>query len=410
MSDKTALIGFLDGVSYWMIILLPFSMAIAPAPMNVFMGILLAVFLAKKILKGERVFTGSTLNLPLLFLFIITCMSAFNSICLKDTIKGGILRLLQYILVFTIVREEVKDRAHLKKILISMSLGAILASSNAIFQVVTGNDFIRGYRPILNLDLTRATASFKDANILGIYLSALAPLIFGLTLYHFRGIKKAAMCFLSLLVLSAIALTYSRPTLLAIYVILFFFGFARKTKALIAVLILFTLASPFLLPQSVKNWAKDVEYNPLRFMCNDDRIAVYRNSLLMIKAHPIIGVGANTFMRSYRFHKEYPEYRGIITLDEMKAHNNFLHMAGEIGLTGFGIFIWFLYGLFQASRRIYNSLGDDYLKLVSLSLIACLIAFLVNGLTESSLYYSVVAMLFWYLAGLSLSLKKLAPE
>lgn len=408
MSDKTGLIRFLDGVSYWMIILLPFSMAIAPAPMNVFMGLLLAAFLAKKILKKERVFTDSALNLPLLFLFIITCVSAFNSICLKDTLKGGILRLLQYILVFTIVREEVKDRAHLKKILISMSLGAILASSNAIFQVATGNDFIRGYRPILNLGLTRATASFKDANILGIYLSALAPFIFGLTLYHFRGIKKSAMCFLSLLVLSAIALTYSRPTLLAIYVILFFFGFARKTKALIAVLILFTLASPFLLPQSVKNWAKDVEYNPLRFMCNDDRIAVYRNSMLMIKAHPIIGVGANTFMRSYRFYKEYPEYRGIITLDEMKAHNNFLHMAGEIGLTGFGIFIWFLYGLFQASRRIYNSLGDDYLKLVSLSLIACLIAFLVNGLTESSLYYSVVAMLFWYLAGLSLSLKKFA--
>lgn len=410
MSDKTGLIGFLDGVSYWMIILLPFSMAIAPAPMNVFMGLLLAAFLAKKILKVERVFTGSALNLPLLFLFIITCVSAFNSICLRETIKGGILRLLQYILVFTIVREEVKDRAHLKKILISMSLGAILASSNAIFQVATGNDFIRGYRPILNLDLTRATASFKDANILGIYLSALAPVIFGLTLYNFRGIKRAAMCFLSLLVLSAIALTYSRPTLLAVYVILFFFGFARKTKALIAVLILFTLASPFLLPQSVKNWAKDVEYNPLRFMCNDDRIAVYRNSLLMIKAHPIIGVGANTFMRSYRFYKEYPEYRGIITLDEMKAHNNFLHMAGEIGLTGLGIFIWLLYRLFKESKRIYNSLRDDFLKLASLCLIACLIAFLLNGLTESSLYYSVVAMLFWYLAGLSLALKNFVTK
>jgi O-antigen ligase len=410
MSDKTGLAGFLDGVSYWMIILLPFSMAIAPAPMNVFMGLLLAAFLAKKILKKERVFADSALNMPVLLLFIITCLSAFNSICLRETIKGGILRLLQYILVFTIVREEVKDRAHLKKILISMSLGAILASSNAIFQVAAGRDFVRGFKPILNLDLVRATANFKDANILGIYLSALAPILFGLTLFYFRGRKKIAMCLLSLTVLTAIALTYSRPTLLAIYVILFFFGFARKSKALIAVLIVFTLASPFLLPQSVKNWARDVEYNPLRFMCNDDRIAVYRNSLLMIKAHPIIGAGANTFMRSYRFYKESPEYRGIVTLDEMKAHNNFLHMAGEIGLTGLGIFTWILYRLFQQSRRIYNSLEDDYLKLVSLSLIACLIAFLVNGLTESSLYYSVVALLFWYLAGLSLSIKKFTAK
>ena len=141
-------------------------------------------------------------------------------------------------------------------------------------------------------------------------------------------------------------------------------------------------------------------------MCNDDRIAVYLHSLNMIKAHPVIGVGANTFMKSYKKYKIFPEYRGIITLDEMKAHNNYLHMAGEIGLTGLVIFFWFLYRLFRESKNIYRSAGDKYLKTVSLSLIACLIAFLVNGLTESSLYYSVVAVMFWYIAGLSLALKK----
>ncbi|OGX57852.1 MAG: hypothetical protein A2460_05140 [Omnitrophica WOR_2 bacterium RIFOXYC2_FULL_43_9] len=179
---------------------------------------------------------------------------------------------------------------------------------------------------------------------------------------------------------------------------------------MIACLIIFTLASPFLLPKSVKTWARDVEYNPLRFMCNDDRIAVYRNSLLMIKAHPLIGVGANTFMKSYRFYKEYPEYRNIITLDEMKAHNNFLHMAGEIGLLGLSIFFWFLFILFKESWKIYRGLKDRYLSAASLSLVACLIAFLINGLTESSLYYSVVSVLFWYIAGLSISLKKISDE
>lgn len=143
-------------------------------------------------------------------------------------------------------------------------------------------------------------------------------------------------------------------------------------------------------------------------MCNDDRIAVYRNSFHMIKAHPLIGVGANTFMKSYKMYKEFPEYRGIVTLDEMKAHNNYLHMAGEIGLTGLAIFFWFLYRLFEESKNIYRLAGDNYLKIVSLSLAACLIAFLVNGLTESSLYYSSVAVIFWYVAGLSLALKKFA--
>ena len=397
----------LDKIIYWLMILLPFSIAIAPAPMNVFIGFLIAAFLAKKLLRGEWFFRKETVNLPLLVLFIIICLSAINSISLKATIKGGIFRWLQYIFIFYIFAQELKDKKHLRKVVISMFLGAAMLSVDGLFQVITGRDFIRGYQPILNIGLLRATASFKDANILGIYLSAIIPLMLGLTFFYYRGLKKSSAGFLSLLALIGIVLTYSRPTLLALSVVLFFFALAGKNRGVIALLILFTLAAPFILPKSVKEWAKQVEYNPLRFMCNDDRIAVYLHSLNMIKAHPIIGVGANTFMKSYKKYKTFPEYQGIVTLDEMKAHNNFLHMAGEIGLAGLLAFFWFLWTLFRDTGRLYGRIKDDYLNIVSLSLTACLIAFLVNGLTESSLYYSALAVTFWFIAGLSLGVKRL---
>lgn len=406
MLSKDRLIKAIERIISWCLILLPFSIAIAPAPMNVFMGFLIAAFLLKKILKKERLLRRDPVNIPLLLFFIIMCASAINTVSLYDTIKGGIFRFAQYIFIFYIVKEEVKDKAQINKILSALVLGAVLASADGIFQVITGRDFIRGYQPILNIGLLRATAGFKDANILGIYLSAIVPLILGLGFYYFKRLKKAFFCLLSFLVLTGIVLTYSRPTLLAVYAVLLFFGLVKKTKALLFLLLAFTMVSPFLLPKSVKNWAKEVEYSPLRFMCNDDRIAVYRNSFHMIKAHPLIGVGANTFMKSYKMYKEFPEYRGIVTLDEMKAHNNYLHMAGEIGLTGLTIFFWFLYRLFGESKNIYRLAGDNYLKIVSLSLAACLTAFLVNGLTESSLYYSSVAVIFWYVAGLSLALEK----
>jgi O-antigen ligase len=204
-------------------------------------------------------------------------------------------------------------------------------------------------------------------------------------------------------------LTYSRPTLLATCVALFFLGLIRKDKLLIGFLIILTLSSPFILPKSVKNWAKKVDYNPLRFMCNDDRIAIYRNSFNMIRHHPIIGVGVNTFMKNYKIYKESPEYRKVVTSEYVYAHNNFIHIAAETGLVGLAIFTWLLYRLFKECRRIYKNLDDDFLRIISLSLSACLIAFLVNGLTESSIYYSRVAMIFWYLAGFSLSLHKFTP-
>ncbi len=404
------IIKYLNYIIYWSIILIPFFVSIAPAPVSILMGFLIISFLTKKVLKKERLFTNTPLNIPLLLLFLITCLSFLNSINYFDTLKGGAFRLIEYLLIFFIMLGEIKDPRHIKRIIFAISAGLILASFDGIWQVLTGKDFIRGYTPVINIGLVRATATFKDSNLLGIYLSAFAPLILGLSLYYFKNKQKLIFTFVSLIALIGIILTYSRPTLLAIYVVLFFLGIARKDKILISLLIIFTLLSPFLLPKSVKNWATEVGYNPLRFMCNDDRIAVYRNSLNMIKDHPFIGLGANTYMKNYKKYREPIEYRNIVTKDYMYAHNNFLHMAAEIGLIGLGFFIWLLYKLFMECNNIYRKLEDDYMKIVSLSLSACLIAFLVNGLTESSLYYSRVAIIFWYIMGLALALNKFTPS
>jgi O-antigen ligase len=314
--------------------------------------------------------------------------------------------LFQYIIVVFAIIDGVKDKKHIWKIVIAIAGSLLLISFDSIWQVSTGKDFIRGNTPVLNIGLVRATASFSDSNLLGIYLSAITPLFFGLALYYIKSKEKIAFSILSLLGLIGIILTYSRPTLLAAYVAVFFLAIAKKSKWLIMALVVFILIAPFLLPKSVKLWAKEINYNPGRFMCNDDRIAVYRNAIQMIKASPVIGHGPNTFNKNYKKYKEYPEYRNVITPDNMYAHNNILHMIAEIGFLGFGLFIWLLCELFAACFGIKKMLKDKFLHVVSLSLTACLLAFLINGLTESSLYYSRVSLIFWYLIGFALALKK----
>ncbi|MCX5696412.1 MAG: O-antigen ligase family protein [Candidatus Omnitrophica bacterium] len=400
---------FLSGLDKLILIsaaALPFFMAVAPGPMNVFAALLIISFLLKKIIKHERLFFPGLLGLSLIMFFLVTCLSIIHSLKFIDTLKGGIFRLFTYILVFLAMAHEAKDKRFLKWIIISSGCGLALVSIDGIWQVATGKDFIRGYEPVLNIGLARATASFKDSNVMGIYLSALSPLGLGLSLYYFKGKNKMIMAALSILSLIGVVLTYSRPTLLAVYIALLFLAIVKKDKLIIGGLVLVTLISPFAMPRSVKDWARGLEYNPLRIMCNDDRIAIYRNTLRMIKAHPIIGVGANTFMKNYRFYKEYPEYRNVVTIDYIYAHNNFLHMAGELGLAGLSLFLWFVYLLFKRGLAIHKRLKDGFSKTLSLSLLACIIAFLVNGLTESSLYYSRVAVLFWYIAGLVLALDK----
>ena len=59
---------------------------------------------------------------------------------------------------------------------------------------------------------------------------------------------------------------------------------------------------------------------------------------------------------------------------------------------------------------MYKNLDDKYLKIVAVSLLACILAFLINGLTETSLYYPRVVMIFWYLIGVSLSINRVAEK
>ena len=67
MFPREGLIKIIEGVISWCVILLPFSIAIAPAPMNVFIGFSIAAFLFKKFLKKERFFRADPVSMPLLF-------------------------------------------------------------------------------------------------------------------------------------------------------------------------------------------------------------------------------------------------------------------------------------------------------------------------------------------------------
>jgi O-antigen ligase len=385
-------------------VLIPFSIAIAPAATSVFMGFLFFSFLVKKILKKERPFVNSVINLPFAILILISVISFKNSIDYHASFRG-IGKLAQNAFLFLICAEEIKDKKHIGRIISSIVLGASLASFDALWQVTFGKDFIRQHVPIINLGIKRATAAFPNANVLGVYLSALAPLIIGLSLYLFKGKKKAVMFFLSTLTIIGIVLTFSRPTALALYISVLFLSIVRKNKALTVMLLVLLLFLPFIIPKNIKDWARQVNYNPIIFMCNTDRIVIYRNTINMIKHHPIIGVGINTFSKNYLTYK-LPEPIDAKTGDTMYAHNNFLHLAAETGLISLVVFIWMLCNLFKYTGYAYKNLKDDYLKVLSISLTAGLIAFLINGLTETSLYYSRVAMIFWYLIGFSLSLKK----
>ncbi|HTZ11123.1 MAG TPA: O-antigen ligase family protein [Candidatus Margulisiibacteriota bacterium] len=398
------IINISEFLAYWAIVLVPFSITIAPGLANSFIWVMVFFFLIKKILKKENIFIHTPLNLPFLLFFTAALLSFKNTIDYGDSFRG-LLKIFQNAVVFLVCAQEIKDKKHIFRIFLGITFAAAFASFDAGWQLATGADFVWGRELKTAIGLTRATAAFPNPNVFGVYISATAPIILGMALYYFKGKAKIWMLAFSVLVSFGVISTFSRGTGLAFYCAILLISIARKNKFISASLILLLLIYPFIMPQKIRDWAKKINYNPVVFMLNSDRISIYRNSFNMIKQHPILGLGVNTYCRNYSTYK-LPEAAGAETAEHMYAHNNFLQMAADLGLLGLVAFCFLLFRLFRYSARNYSLLNDNYLKVLSLCVGAALMAFLINGLTETSLYYSRVAMIFWYLVGLSLGLGK----
>jgi len=403
------IINFLDFVTYWSIIIMPFSVAIAPAIANTFIGLFSGAFLISKLLKKEGISIDKMIFISFICLIIISLLSFINSVSYETSIYG-IIKLLKYLLIFVVCSDAIKDKKHLEKIVFSVCCGVSLLAIDALWQFFSGYDFI--HRSVLHhqIGLARASASFPNPNLLGIYMSAFIPLIVGLTILYFKGKNKIFMFLLSILALTGIFLTFSRGAGLAVYLAILFLAIAGKKKLLILALIAVLLIFPFVMPENIKKWAKEVNYNPVVFMFNQDRISIYSNTINMVRHHPFIGVGANTFSKNYGKYRTESAEKYAYTPDGIYAHNIYLQMAGEIGLLGLAAFIFFLFLIFKNVASSYAKLKDGYLRAVLLSLFAGILAFLVNGLTETSLYNARVAIVFWYLIGISLSLNRIGIE
>ncbi|MCM8795347.1 MAG: O-antigen ligase family protein [Candidatus Omnitrophica bacterium] len=391
----------LDYVIYWSIVFYPFSMAIAPAFTGISTGFLFFAFFTKKIITQQKFSGISVIDLPYLVWVLVSLVSIVNSIDYQASIRG-VFKLVQYALIYLILIREIKDKRHIERIVLAMILGGLLASVDSIWQIIWGKDFIRGNLPIINIGLKRATAGFPNANVLGVYLTAIAPFAFGLGLFYYKNKKRIYILIVGLLIMTGIILSFSRPAALAFYLSLLLLAIIKKKKIMVWGLIILLASFYFIAPRSIKEWAKEVNYNPIIFMCNKDRISIYKNTFNMIRHHPIIGVGLNTFSLNYFYYK-LPEPDDAKTGEHMYAHNHFFQMAAEIGLLGLGVFLWLITRLFRQCAHLYKNLKDEFLCSICLCAGIGIFAFLVNGLTETSLYYSRVAGIFWYLVGFSLS-------
>ncbi|MDD5691550.1 MAG: O-antigen ligase family protein [Candidatus Omnitrophica bacterium] len=398
-------IGVIEKINYWSIILLPFSVGIAPGVANTVIAIMIGTFIIEKIIKREKPCSASLPVVIFVVFMIIGVFTFINTVSIKNSLNG-MFKLFKFLMIFLVCSENIKDRGHFKKIAVSVACAISLIGIDAIWQLFSGKDFIHGNPLNGNIGLARATASFPGCNALGVYLTGLTPLIAGLALFS-TGLKNRIFFSLSALIGSlGVYFSLSRGAGLGLFISVLFLSLVKKNKVITSGLILLLLIFPFVMPKNIKEWAKSVNYNPMILLTCEARMSIYRNTVHMISEHPFIGVGINTFSKNYGKYKTAAAEASFKTPDTIYAHNSFLQMGGEMGLLGLGAFFIFLFFTLKSIWSAFKRSTDPFLKALSISVFAAIIAYLINGLTETSLYYARIVMIFWFLIGVGLALTR----
>lgn len=382
---------------YAMIILLPFMASFSSAAVNTAIVISVFAFIFKKLSAKEPILAKTPINKPFLLLAAISLLSFFNTVDLRSSIEG-IIKLLKYGFLFIIVAEELKDKKRLKWAIIGIICGLYLAALDGFYSLYFGRDFLRNKPPDFVIGLMRMKAAFPHTNILAGYLALFLPVPIAMTLYYLRKKKKALLGLISALALYALILTFSRSAVLGVWLAILFIGIIKKDKLILMLLLLSLVIAPFFAPKNIRNWAKATN-SPWEFLLNKERFDLYKTALNMVKAHPFIGVGVNTYCLNYQKYK-VSEASVLTDKGNWYAHNIFLQMAAEIGIVGLAVFIWMLLALFRSFFIFLKKTDDHFLEICALGIVSGLLAFLVNGLTETNLYYPKIAVLFWYQVGL----------
>lgn len=338
----------------------------------------------------------TVLNAPVYCFILAGILSVIFSSSVILSVKGLFFKLLQSILLCFIVAETVNERKKLNLVLITFFLSMALIGSDAIFQFITGRDFIRHYAPIL---LSRVQASFSNPNGLGGWLTIMIPLALSIgaisTSYWKRKGTKVAILSLALLLIICLLLTYSRGASMGIGLAMIFLCFFRKNKFLI-ILLLAAIALPFVIPYSIKG-----RLDSIILFTPPIRIRFWREAVAIIKDFPLFGCGLNTYSiiaPAYKFTASGGTY----------PHNSYLQMAAETGIIGLASFIWIIFRLFRDALRGIGEIGDIYYKNILLGLSAGMVAFLAHSFFDVNFYSLQLVNLMWFVMGLMVAVHRIA--
>ena len=360
-------------------------------------GIIICIFILKKILCKKYSPLPSQINLMLYILCGIVFVTFLRSAYFSESIRGFV-RIVKFaFLYFALIDFFQSDEKRLKRTFWILMIVAGVTFLNGIFQSIYGFDLLR-HRGLIKEDyLRRIMASFVHPNDFGAYIIFILPLTFCFFSTCLKKNQKAFLAINCLIGCFCLLKTSSRAAWIGMLVgiLIYFFFYKRKISVIVPLAaILLIILSPngfdrmksLFMPERNTVW---------------ERVQLWKGTWNMVKIHPFFGFGVNTFSRYFLEYKpaSYPDIR--------YTHNSYLQMWSEIGIFGLLAFLSIMFTVLGITlHNIRKKMQKGLEGFILLGLAAGYIAFLIQSGLDTNLFSLVLTTLFWVMTAYLMSLNK----
>ncbi len=312
--------------------------------------------------------------LPVL-LFIGACiLSSINSTARKSTFYQIVMVSQITFLYYISLIKSIKSEKDIKDLIIFLTISLLFQSIYAIMQFIsgqeldffsTGSSSIRFYTVGGVSEARRVFGTVVGKpNAFAAYISPL--LLLNISILFGTRQNRKIVILATVFGCLALAISFSRGAWVGFclsLIIFFFIGLKEDIihfKHIVIIIIIFIIVIVFF-----SNFFLSVK---TRILDYQNRAALSRIPLLkvafnMIKDHPIIGIGANTYnyvVKSY--------IRGIYLSYIDQVHNQYLLVFAETGILGLASFLWLLVSFYRESFRCYRQNKNNIIRYLGLGI------------------------------------------
>jgi O-antigen ligase len=363
-----------------------FFIPISIAAIEICFAFTLVIFLLKKVMQPDfRIFKNSAFVYLAIFLFFCALSINNSGIYFLKGLRAIFGKWLENILIFIVIIDTLNSSKKIKRALLVLLITATLICVDSIYLQIVKTDFIRHKTNL-------GAATFNTQNSCATYLSPiLLFLIVSLFKQKRRLISRIVYILLLILFCAAYILTFSRGSWLGFIAALFFLGFLSRNFKQPVILVLIFIAILLLVPIARQKILFSFAPGGDNF-----RFAITNVSWAVIDENPFLGKGIGTYMLYFKRHA--PPDLGV-----QYAHNCYLQIWAECGIFALLAFILFSAAVLGRAIRYYKK-GHDFRLL---SLICGIFGFLVHSLFDNQLYSLQLAIYFWLLLGLLVSMTRI---